>query len=173
MRTLQDAALHYADLGYPVFPCTWGYDPAPLTEHGFKDASRDLDQIQKWWNFTPVACIAVSAEGLLIVDIDGKDNPWLADHADRARSLVAAPTSVSPGGGRHHYFRRPPGKSWRCSASEIAPRVDIRTDGGYAILPPSVRADGAYRWIEGCELEVSPDKLPLPPKWLCDLLDSH
>jgi Bifunctional DNA primase/polymerase, N-terminal/AAA domain/Primase C terminal 1 (PriCT-1) len=172
MLAMQDAALGYADLGYAVFPCTSGLDPVPLTEHGYQDASTDLDQVAEWWHIWPTACIGVSAAGLLVVDIDHKDNPWLADQPERARQLAAAPTSVTPGGGRHHIFRRPPGKNWRCSAGELAKNVDIRTDGGLFIAPPSRRKDGDYAWIEGCELDCSPDKLPEPPTWLCDALDA-
>lgn len=171
MRTMVDAALHYASLGYAVFPCTSGTRPAPLTPHGFKDATTDIDQIAEWWHVWPTACIGISATGLLVVDVDGKENAWLADQPDLARSLAAVPTSTTPGGGRHHIFRRPTGKEWRCSVSELAPRVDIRTDGGLFIAPPSLRSDGAYLWVEGCELEVPRDRLPEAPSWLCKALD--
>lgn len=172
MNFWQDAALRYADLGYPVFPCLPAVDPKPLTPDGFYNATTDLDEVAEHWHLHPNACIGVSAAGLLVLDVDSKDNPWLAETPDRARSLLSAPTSITPGGGKHHYFRRPPRKTWRCSAGDLAPKVDIRTDGGYAILPPSRRKDGDYKWLEGCELEVPPDKLPLPPKWLCDTLDA-
>lgn len=171
MSFFQDAALRYADLGYPVFPCLPDVDPKPLTPNGFYNATTDLDEVEAHWHDNPVACIGVATGGLLVVDVDSKDNPWLAEYPERANSLLAAPTSITPSGGRHHYFRLPPGKIWRCSVRQLAPNVDIRTDGGYAILPPSVRKDGRYKWVEGCELEVPPDKLPLPPNWLCDALD--
>ena len=156
MRTMVDAALHYANLGYAVFPCTSGTRPVPLTPHGFKDATSDPDQIAEWWKYWPTACIGISATGLLVVDVDDKENAWLADRPELAHSLAAAPTSITPGGGRHHIFRRPTGKEWRCTVSELAPHVDIRTDGGLFIAPPSLRSDGAYHWVEGCELEVPP-----------------
>ena len=45
-----DAALALADRGIPVFPCKASTDKAenkrPLTSHGFKDASRDPEQIR-------------------------------------------------------------------------------------------------------------------------------
>src|SRR5262245_12242528 len=112
---LFEAALRYADLGYPVFPCANAENPAPLTQHGFHDAGTDLDQIAAWWTRWPDACIGIPTTGLLVVDVDKPDNPWLADDPDRAHSLAAAPTSKTPGGGRHHVFRRPAGKDWKCS----------------------------------------------------------
>ena len=44
MSALYEAALRYAELGYPVFPCAPG-TKTPLTEHGHLDATTDPDQI--------------------------------------------------------------------------------------------------------------------------------
>ena len=56
MSTLLDAALAYAGQARPVFPC--GLDKKPLTEHGFKDATRDEATIRAWWAEHPGAGIA-------------------------------------------------------------------------------------------------------------------
>ena len=49
---VHEAALQYAELGYPVFPCVSG-DKTPQTTHGYKDATTDLDQIDRWWTQKP------------------------------------------------------------------------------------------------------------------------
>ncbi|MFO0915319.1 MAG: bifunctional DNA primase/polymerase [Pirellulales bacterium] len=171
MRSMLEAALAYAEMGYPVFPCANQEDPAPLTQHGFKDAVTDLDQIERWWTRFPQACIGLPTAGLVVIDIDGPANPWLADRPDLRLQLMAAPTSLTPGGGRHHIFRQPADRSWSCTTSRLAERVDTRADGGYIVVPPSRRSDGPYRWIDDCEL-VAPDRLPEPPTWLMAMLDS-
>ena len=38
---LLSAAIRYAELGYPVFPCA-PCGKVPITVHGFKDATTDL-----------------------------------------------------------------------------------------------------------------------------------
>jgi len=167
-----NAALWYADLGYPVFPCTPGRKKPPLTEHGLLDATTDREQLEQWWAQHPSANVAIRTDGLLVVDIDGADNPWLADDADHLEELANAPTSLTPRGGRQHVFRQPEGKHRRNTTSQIAPRVDTRADGGYIIVPPSVANGGAYRWLEGHELDVPADRLPEPPAWLGTLLDA-
>jgi hypothetical protein len=169
---LREAALRYAELGYPVFPCLRGENPKPLTPNGFKNASIDPEVIHEWWDRWPNACIGLATAGLMVIDIDGQANTWLTDDPEKAADLAAAPTSCTPSGGRHHIFRRPDGHDWRCSVSKIAPNVDTRTDGGYIVVPPSIRPDGAYRWVNGAELEVTASKLPDPPSWLVDVLDS-
>jgi hypothetical protein len=173
-RTLLDAALRYAELGYRVFPCVPG-DSNPLTEHGFQDATSDAGQIERWWAEHPRANVAIDATGLLVVDVDplGGDaaNPWLQDEPDKQLDLAAAPTALTPGGGRHHVFARPPGKNWRCTISRLAPKVDTRTNGGYIVVAPSRRPEGVYSWVRGLELDGPPGRLPQPPAWLVAALD--
>jgi len=166
---LVNAALRYAELGYPVFPCAPG-GKVPFTPHGFKDATTDTAQIEAWWEKTPDANIGVPTAGLLVVDVDGEDNPWPADPS-LAEDLVCGPVSLTPRGGRHHIFRQPIGKAWKNTAGRIAPKVDTRADGGYIVVPPSVVDGKPYQWAETFELNVAPDQLPEPPGWLANLLD--
>ncbi len=164
------AAIHYAELGYPVFPCVPG-TKKPLTEHGFKDATTDPAQIEAWWTQWPDANVGIATADLAVIDIDGASNAWLADDPEKAESLACGPMSLTPRGGRHHVFRQPAGRSWGSSSGKLAPKVDVRANGGYIVAPPSVTEDGAYAWAETFELDVPPDRLPEPPAWLAALLD--
>ena len=168
--SLQDAALRYAELGYAVFPCRVGAKQ-PLTQHGFQDATTEATQVQAWWTRLSNANLAIAACGLLVVDIDPQAGGWPHDPERAAELAAAGAVSLTPRGGRHYVFRRPPGKDWRCSTGQLAPGVDIRTDGGYFLVPPSRTADGAYRWVPGMELDTPADRLPDPPAWLVALLD--
>jgi hypothetical protein len=165
------AALWYADLGYAVFPCAPGRK-CPLTAHGLLDATTDQEQIERWWSENPSANVAIRADGLLVVDIDGADNPWLADDQDKSQGLACAPTSLTPRGGRQHLFRQPEGKHWRNTTGQLAPHVDTRADGGYVLVAPSVVEGTPYRWQEEHELSVPPQRLPEPPAWLVEMLDA-
>ena len=157
-------------MGYRVFPCIPG-TKHPITQHGFHDAVTDAAQIERWWARHPRANVGIAAEGLLVVDIDGADNLWPGD-PDRAADLAGAgAVALTPRGGRHYLFRRPEGKSWKCSTSKLAPGVDVRTDGGYIVAPPSVVEDKTYRWAPGLELDDPPERLPDPPAWLAAELD--
>ncbi len=164
------AAIWYADLGYPVFPCVPA-EKRPLTEHGLLDATADAEQIERWWTEHPDANVAIRTDGLLVIDIDGPDNPWLADQPDRLLALAAAPTSLTPRGGRQFIFRQPFGKAWRNTAGRLAPHVDTRANGGYILVASSVFNGKTYRWADGQPLDLSPNRLPEPPAWLTESLD--
>jgi hypothetical protein len=71
---------------------------------------------------------------------------------------------LSPSGSKHLYFEWPEGLTIRNSASELAPGIDVRGEGGMVIAPPSVRSGvGVYRWITN----VAPAKAPA---WLLQLI---
>jgi hypothetical protein len=165
------AALRYAELGYRVFPCAPS-GKAPLTEHGFHDATSDAEQIERWWTQHPSANIGIPTEGLVVIDIDGDGNLWPGDPERGASLAQTGAVSLTPRGGRHYLFRRPADKAWKCSTGKLAASVDVRTDGGYIVVPPSRTAHGDYRWAPGLELDEPPDRLPEPPAWLIAELDA-
>lgn len=167
MGKMLEAALGYTTLGYPVFPCIPD-GKRPITKHGFKDASLDPETIREWWTRTPTANVAMPTNGLIVVDIDGKDNPWLNQRKDLGRG----PMSKTPGGGRHYFFRQPAGKFWRSTAGDIAPKVDTRGNGGYVLLPPSIVGGRPYEWGPGLKLAKAVAAVPTPLEWLIKALDS-
>ncbi len=168
---LLTAALRYAELGYPVFPCVPG-GKAPLTEHGFHDATTDAEQIERWWTQYPTANIGIPTAGLVVIDLDGEANSWPGDPERGADLANTGAIALTPRGGRHFIFRRPAGKAWKCSTGKLAPGVDVRTNGGYIVVPTSRTAQGAYRWVEDLELDQPADCLPEPPAWLTQDLDA-
>lgn len=163
-----DAALNYAALGYPVFPC-WPGTKDPMTTHGFKDATVDSEQIRAWWDRNPDANIAIATEGLLVVDIDGQSNPWPGGDSELAAALESTPVSITPRGGRHHFFIQPKGAGVRNSAGKIALHLDVRANGGYAVLSPSCVNGKEYRYVSGRALDVPRDRLPIAPARLVEL----
>jgi hypothetical protein len=165
-----EAALRYAEMGYRVFPCAPG-DKHPITERGFLDATTDPGQIESWWSRTPFANVGVAAVGIAVIDVDSKANGWPGGDPERFVDLAAAPLVLTPHGGTHRYFRRPPGRRWGCTVGRLAEHVDTRTDGGYVLVPPSVVDGNPYRWAPGLELDGPPDRLPEPPPWLAERLD--
>lgn len=163
------AALRYAELGFPVFPCAPGRK-TPLTRNGFHDATTDAEQIEAWWQRYPSANIAIPTAGLVVIDVDGPENTWLVDQPERLLELASGSVAVTPRGGRHYYFHQPAGCAIRCQTGQLAPQVDVRAEGGYVLVPPSIVGGKAYRWVEGLELDQPGERQRDPPAWLLEQL---
>ena len=133
---LHAAARYYAAAGIKVFPCVPG-GKQPATLNGFKDASIDLSQIDRWWsenqNYNLAMCPADA--NLFVVDVDPG-----ADLASLLSKLPKTYTVKTPRGGYHFYFE---GKG-KSSVGKLAPHVDTRSEGGYVLVPPSVVNGNAY-----------------------------
>lgn len=145
--------------GIPVFPLK--PDKSPLTDHGFKDASCNMLQIQSWWKSSPDALIGIPTghqTGLLVIDIDPEGARWYADHfADLACGFIAKTRRED---GRHLYYRLPDNVEVRNSTGKLAAGVDVRGEGGYVVA----------WWAMGHETTGSIDDLTEPPDWLLKAL---
>lgn len=170
-NALTDAALWYANAGWPIFPLR----PAgktPLTAHGFKDATTDLPVIRSWWQATPQANIGV-ATGVKfdVIDVDGPEGfASLADiwHAtcppdccatttcqpDRTRILGHDVLAVAyTGGGGRHILIPPTGQT---NGAKLVAGIDYRGAGGYIVLPPSRHESGRrYDWLDAPDTRLT------------------
>lgn len=161
-----NAALHYAGLGLKVIPlypinhkgycsCGMGRDCSspgkhPKTKNGLKDATRDIDQIKKWWPMesvlpSNVGIVTGGEFGLVVVDVDG-DEGLEALGKERVEDLKKATVPcVKTGRGFHYYFRS---KTPIKTKPGFVSKVDIKADGGYVVAPPSLHICGRrYEWI--------------------------
>lgn len=149
-------ALTVAQQGLPVFPC----DPAtkrPLTRHGFKDATTDVEQIKRWWRAHPHALVGVPtgrASGLIAVDCDPQGREWYWQEKSRLGRYRLHQTRR----GKHLLYRLN-GEAVTNSTGEIAAGVDVRGEGGFIIWWPA----------HGMAAIGEPGELP---KWLNERLSS-
>jgi putative DNA primase/helicase len=136
-----DAVLGYAGRGWPV--CPWASRDGrkwPLTEHGVNDATADEAQLREWWGRWPDALPGLATggrSGVIVCDVDvrtdrnGFDDLELLGVAEHPET----PTAHSPQGGCHLLFAWP-GRFVKTVAGKLGRGLDIRGDGGSAILPP-------------------------------------
>lgn len=160
------AALAYARSSLPVFPCK--PDKTPHVRGGFKAATTNEDVIGSWWAQWPEAMIGMPtgpASGVWALDIDMPKGVTDGSGYDSLQELIASHgdlpstwTQKTPSGGTHYIFRYPTdGMIIRNSAGKVGPKIDVRGDGGYIIVAPSVNHDGhSYQTINGSPAVPAP-----------------
>jgi hypothetical protein len=170
-----DWALAYARLGWRVHPCRPG-EKLPILEKWQERATRDVTLIERWWGRTPDANIAVATgpgSGVFVLDVDGPEGERaLVDLERRHGPLPEWYPMQWTGSGRgwQAFFAWPEGREIRNSAGRLRPKIDVRGDGGFVVLPPSRHPSGnLYAWATDREpFGIPPEPAP---NWLLDLLD--
>lgn len=159
---LARSALQYAKAGWPIFPCE-PKGKKPLTIHGFKDATTDERVVQDWWTRRPDANIGYATGRYVVLDVDGPEGEAALAAFEAQTAKLPQTRAAKTGRGVHLYFS-PNGIPIRNSTGKLGPHLDIRAEGGFVILPPSLHANGnLYEWIADVE--------PAPmPAWVSDLL---
>ena len=155
MGAILDAAIEYAEAGYAVIPVKRS-DKAPYTPNGLADASKDADTLRQWWQRWPEANVAVVcghvSGDLFVIDIDIKPEKgkhgdeellkWQAKYGDFPETVKQRTGS----GGQHQFFRDPNIALYKNKVNAI-PGIDVRGEGSYVVVAPSVYEDGrVYEW---------------------------
>lgn len=160
-------ACWYIDRGHSVIPVRKSNKRPLIKWAEFQTRLPTHEELKAWWDKWPDANIALitgELSGINIVDIDTKEgnvnlNEFLPD-------TFVAPMTETPGGGWHYFFKYQPGLR---NAARVIAGTDIRTDGGYAIIPPSSNGAGKkYAWRRG--LKITEVDLPEMPEFLFDIL---
>jgi hypothetical protein len=163
---LIEAALAYAGRGRAVLPLAAG-GKLPLTKHGLHDATTDAEQITAWWREWPMANVGLALRSdEVVLDSDARHGgeDTLRDLlAELDVELPATRTACTGGGGFHRWFARPPGLEIRNGADRLGRGLDVKTVGGYLVVPPSV-TDGPYIWLSAA------NSIAEAPGWLLERL---
>ena len=117
-----------------MFPC--GTNKAPLTAHGFYDATTDRARVNGYWNANPGAMIGVPTgerSGVFVVDVDRVGA--MGELEAKIGKLPKTRTVRTPRGGKHLYFRHRAGIT--NSPGALPKGIDVRGEGGYVLVPPS------------------------------------
>lgn len=171
MNTPAQVAAKLARAGFPVFPCS--HDKRPLTQHGFKDATAVLSEVEAYWRQHPSALIGLptgAASGVFVIDldIDKSTGEPLGESSLAALGFSdlkdRVPSVLTPSGGLHLYFRA---TGLPSTAKKLGAGIDTRGNGGYVIAPGSVGPSGAYVARGG---PICPASLPDLPSALLDAL---
>lgn len=158
-----------SELGLPVFPVrekdTTYIDKksgkivtlkakSPYTRNGFKDATKDLNQIDALWSRNPNAAVGVPTgpeTSILVIDKDTGDGK-VGEQTWTATGIVLPHTvpTRTMSGGEHYIFNYPADHIIRNSAgTSFGPDVDVRGLGGYVVWAGSALENGKYEFKPG------------------------
>jgi len=110
-----------------------------------------------------------ASRNTFVIDLDEYKTPdalrWWHGVLEEHNNGIEPDTcqQVTGGGGRQLFFTAP--ADWRAPTNKTPIGVDIRGQGGFAVLPPSLHISGqTYQWKAGCapwecEIAVAPDWL--------------
>jgi len=134
---------------------------APYTRNGFKDATKNIEEIDRLWGQNPNAAVGVPMgpeTSLLTIDIDnGPDKVGMQTWENTSLIVPDTVKTRTVSGGLHLIFRYPTNYIVRNSASTVfGPDVDVRADGGYIVWAGSILENGRYQYLAG----HSPNDVP-------------
>ncbi len=148
-------ALAYARMGLQVFPLE-EREKGPdlnLAPHWSKQATADPAQVKQWWTAKPNDNVAISCNGLMVIDFDRhKGSPdglatletWESEHG----KLPDTAKVETGDNGEHWYYRANRSDLQNIRASQII-GIDVKVSGGYVVTAPSIHPNGEpYTWLE-------------------------
>lgn len=157
-----------------IFPV--GRDKKPLVSGWPEVGTTDEAQLRAWFdkgNAPNPAVITGHKSGFFCLDVDGEEGKASLDELESNNGpLPYDCVARTPSGGLHLYFEMPE-FDLRNSASKLAPKLDIRANGGYVLVPPGQALNragqiGFYSYVT--ETTLVQGILPQAPPWLLALL---
>ena len=132
----------------------------------FQTKLPSMTEIEEWFKYSRfnLAMVTGQISRILTLDIDSKKG---GEASIKGKFMPQTWHDKSPNGHHYHFIWTPTLNGRVTSYADLLPGVDIRGDGGYVVLPPSVGFNGQpYEWVK------PPEKTPMayPPSWLVDLL---
>lgn len=166
--TMRDAALKLALKGFAVFPIKRGYKEPPPKGWQAMASAYAMDAFDNWTAPGGASAnhnIGILGRDHLILDVDVPGD----SHAIDGRAALAALgwqgktfTVRTPSGGLHLYFKKPADEDYK--QSDLAPGINVRSSGGYALGPGSwtkridgKQAEGFYQVIDDSEPAPLPE----------------
>jgi hypothetical protein len=156
-------ALAWWRAGYNVVPqkAIEEKHPGVLWEHLQTDRVTN-DELRGWRPLfaNGVGFITGAISGVVVVDTDGPEGEALLAEFQAQHGAFPVTLTIRSGSGRglHRYLKHPGGKIKTVASTEI--KVDIKGDGGFCVLPPSLhKSGGRYEVVHDAEPAALPEGL--------------
>lgn len=154
------AAMRLLKSGKPVFPVIRATKKPYVSWKEYQNRLPTEEEVKAWWTKWPDANIGMATghlSGLIVVDPDSQEatQDFIETYPE---AKVTRQAQTGREGARHFYFINEPGIT-NDAGKLLGSGIDVRGEGGYVVLPPSIHANGKpYRWLNKNK------PLPLPFK---------
>lgn len=142
----------------------------PLIQQWTRQATDNLNKLEEWEETYPGCNWGVATgrkSGIVVVDIDprhGGDIQWKRLTSGKT---INTPICKTGGGGEHYYFALTDDMIINSAVLSSHPGIDIRGEGGQAVIPPSIHESGdPYIWVKA-PWNVQPEPVP---NWLLKII---
>ena len=162
-RSILDWARFYSSLGWSVIPILpQGKKPALNTWIEYQNRRATDEELQAW--FAPgknnIGVVTGAISGIFVLDGDGEEGVERLERLDQ-RGLPETIRSFTARG-EHRLFQHPGGGVRISNRTGVEPGLDVRGDGGYIVVAPSIHPSGhRYCW----DVDLHPEDITVsrPP----------
>lgn len=156
-KTVYEYAVAYRKMGWSVIPVPVGRKIPAIPWKKYQEQYATDEELRSWFfnKNTNIGLVTGRISNVIVVDEDSYKSEF-------ERIIAPSPVRVRTGGGGvHHYFRYSEG----VRNAVLKSKTDIRGDGGYVLLPPSIHSSGnSYTWIN--DMTKRAEIPPLPQDFL-------
>ena len=157
---LLDAGLYYLKRGFSVIPFKHDKSKACVKWEKYQSVHPSVEDVKEWFSkrFSNefIAIITGKISGIIVVDCDSQEAYEKIQEFLPTNFITPIAKTKR---GYHIYFKYRPGL---VSRAKYMPDVDVRTDEGCIIAPPSQNGDNvSYKWLPGLSIEKT-EIAPLP-----------
>lgn len=142
-------AFEYFDRGWSLIPLVGKRPPRNFRWKPFQTERASLRDIRRWFGpsnggYLNIGVVTGSVSGIAVVDCDTPDDAqWWNEN------FPTTPLASRTGrGGAHMFYRVSPNVAIGNRAKVLGRQIDVRGEGGYVCVPPSVHSQTGvvYRW---------------------------
>ena len=157
METLEYAK-RYLSEGISVLPVR-PFEKRPYMNnwHNYMKFRPVEDELEKWFKALSgagVGAVTGSISNIIVLDIDTR---FQGNVDDILNKYPTNRVSQSGSGGYHLFYRYPQGVGRIGNAVNLIEGVDLRADGGFIVLPPTIHPTGnKYKWINEGDMGTFP-----------------
>ncbi|MGI6405485.1 MAG: bifunctional DNA primase/polymerase [Syntrophaceticus sp.] len=163
-------AIEYLSRGWSVIPIAprSKQPPGKFSWKEFQERRATESEVRKWWDEWPQANIGIATgkvSGIVVLDLD----TMLAMETAKENGIPRSPTAAT-GSGYHVYLKHPGFSVLNAVKLGDVKGLDVRGDGGYVVVPPSIHPSGRrYKWTaRNLDTPVADC-----PEWLVEILKNR